>query len=179
MVEVRQETTPAALRVPAPQFGVSCARLGVHDPAPETTPRVTLAVTGQAPDPQRSGTPQCASLQVPDPQFPTRIPAGRRSSAPVPPPAPGGQPDPNPQIGNSSVALPRWVRCSEQGHLHLLRSADVIAATNQGHARSVCGRPIPTEGLTITSGPLGALCMACLGGATSPMPACSPRVGNP
>ncbi|MGH3693333.1 MAG: hypothetical protein ACRDRX_04925 [Pseudonocardiaceae bacterium] len=30
---------------------------------------------------------------VPDPQFPTKIPAGRRSSTPLPP-APGRQPDP-------------------------------------------------------------------------------------
>jgi hypothetical protein len=38
---------------------------------------------------------QPAALRVPDPQLPTKIPAGRRSSIPTLPPAPGGQPDPN------------------------------------------------------------------------------------
>ncbi len=123
--------------------------------------------------------PKPAALRVPDPQFPTKTPAGRRSSTPALPPAPGGQPDPNPQTGNSSVGPLRWARCPEQGLLHLLRSADVIVAANQGHARAVCGRPIPAEGLTITSGPSGALCIACVMGATSPIPACGPRGGNP
>ncbi|MGH3899290.1 MAG: hypothetical protein ACRDTA_13825 [Pseudonocardiaceae bacterium] len=177
MAEVRQDTKPAASQAPAPQFGATCARLGVDDPDPENTRRVTLAAAGQAQDSQRSGLLQRMGLRVPDPQFPTKIPAGRRSSRPVP--APGGQPDPNPQTGNSSVGPPRWARCPEQGRLHLLRSADVIAATNQGHARAVCGRPIPAEGLTITGGPSGALCMACALGATSSMPACGPRGGNP
>lgn len=178
MAEVRQDTQPPALQVPAPRFGATCARVGVNDPDPEKTGRVTLAAD-QAQDPHRPGTPQRAGLQVPDPQFPTKIPAGRRSSTPTLPPAPGGQSDPNPQTGNSSVGPPRWARCLEQGRLHLLRSADVIAATNQGHGRAVCGRPIPAEGLIITSGPSGALCMDCVLGATSPMPACSPRGGNP
>jgi hypothetical protein len=43
MAEVRQDTKPAALRVPAPQFGATCARLSVDDPDPEKTRRVTLA----------------------------------------------------------------------------------------------------------------------------------------
>lgn len=34
------------------------------------------------------------TLQVPDPQFPTKSPAGRRQSTPVPYSAPGGQPVP-------------------------------------------------------------------------------------
>lgn len=66
MAEVRQDTKTGALWVPGPQFGATCARLGVDDPDPEKTRRVTLAAAGQAQDPQRPGTPQRASLRAPD-----------------------------------------------------------------------------------------------------------------
>ncbi|MFY9808272.1 MAG: hypothetical protein WAK86_13525 [Pseudonocardiaceae bacterium] len=49
-----------------------------------------------------------AALQVPDPVFPTKLPAGRRSSCSDP--FPGGQPDPSPQAGESTVGQRRWVR---------------------------------------------------------------------
>jgi hypothetical protein len=45
--------------------------------------------------------PACSrrtALQVPEPEFSSKTPAGRRSSAPVPTSAPGGQPDPTPVI---------------------------------------------------------------------------------
>lgn len=45
-----------------------------------------------------------AALQVPEPEFPTKTPAGRRSSAPIPTSAPGGQPDPTPVIPNPAAA---------------------------------------------------------------------------
>ncbi|MGH3800637.1 MAG: hypothetical protein ACRDTD_10970 [Pseudonocardiaceae bacterium] len=57
----------------------------------------------------------------------------------------------------------------------MLQPADVIVATHQGHAPAVCGRRIPAEGLTITHGPSGALCMTCVIGATCPMPEPGPR----
>ncbi len=119
------------------------------------------------------------ALRVPGPRFSTKIPAGRRSSTPTMPSTPGGLPDPNPHTGNSSAGPPRWVRCPEQGRLHLLHPADVIAATNQGQARTICGHRIPAEGLILTSGPSGTLCMACILSATSPIPALGPRGGNP
>ncbi len=119
------------------------------------------------------------ALRVPDPRFPTKIPAGRRSSTSTVPPAPGGQPDTNPHTENSSVGPLRWARCPEQGRLHLLHPDDVIAATNQGQARAICKRLIPAEGITITNGPSAALCMGCVLDATSPIPARSPRGGNP
>ncbi|MGH3936765.1 MAG: hypothetical protein ACRDS1_17585 [Pseudonocardiaceae bacterium] len=42
-----------------------------------------------------------AAAQVPDPEVPTKIPAGRRSSALE---APGGQPDPSPVITSPAAA---------------------------------------------------------------------------
>lgn len=41
-----------------------------------------------------------STLQVPEPELPTKTPAGRRSSTPE---APGGQPDPSPVIMNSAA----------------------------------------------------------------------------
>lgn len=52
-----------------------------------------------APLPQLSGMPRRVVLPVPDPQFPIQTPAGRRSSTPVPPCAPGGQSVPLMQPG--------------------------------------------------------------------------------
>ncbi|MGH3926812.1 MAG: hypothetical protein ACRDTT_28770 [Pseudonocardiaceae bacterium] len=44
--------------------------------------------------------------QVPEPELPTKIPAGRRSSTPE---APGGQPDPNPVITSPVIMSPAAV----------------------------------------------------------------------
>ncbi len=44
------------------------------------------------------GTPRPTDRPVPAPQFPTTTPAGRRLSSPAPLPAPGGQPDPSPDV---------------------------------------------------------------------------------
>ncbi|MDQ1527542.1 MAG: hypothetical protein QOG18_2155, partial [Microbacteriaceae bacterium] len=87
-----------------------------------------------------------------------------------------GQPDPNLQIQELPCRQPRWARCTQEGRLpHLLQPAEVIAATTQGHAAAVRVRRIPAEGLTITSGPSGALCMACVLRAISAMPGPDPR----
>jgi hypothetical protein len=158
------------LLVPDPRFGVTRARLSVDDPHPTTPRRRTLTDVQHV---HLGGTPQQPTPRVPDPQFPKKIPAGRRSRHPVPP-APGGQPDPNLQIQELPCRQPRWARCTQEGRLHLLQSAEVIAATTQGHAAAVCVRRIPAEGLTITSGPSGALCMACVLRAISAMPSPDP-----
>lgn len=102
-----------------------------------------------------------ADLRVPDPLFATKIPAGRRSSCPAPLP-PGGQPDPNASTAESDVRPLRWVRCPDEGRLHLLAPAEVLRATGRGHARALCGRSVPATGLTITDDSSGALCMACV-----------------
>ncbi|MGH3898553.1 MAG: hypothetical protein ACRDTA_09915 [Pseudonocardiaceae bacterium] len=61
-------------------------------------------------------------LQVPDPQFPTKTPAGRRSSPPVRYPAPGGQPVPHhPHEASSVEHQPQQARLpvrSSGQHLH-------------------------------------------------------------
>jgi hypothetical protein len=159
------------LLVSDPRFGVTRARLSVDDPHPATPRRRTLTDVQHV---QLGGTPQRATPRVPDPQFPKKIPAGRRSRHPVPP-APGGQPDPNLQIQELPCRQPRWARCTQEGRLHLLQPAEVITATTQGHAAAVRVRRIPAEGLTITSGPSGALCMAGVLRAISAMPGPDPR----
>lgn len=113
-------------------------------------------------------------VQVPDPRFPTKNPAGRRSSGFVPPPAPGGQPDHNHRIKGSSADQPRWARCSDDQRLHLLQPADVIVAA-AGQAQAVCGNRILPEDLTIVCGGSAALCIACIIGAISAMPDAGPR----
>lgn len=70
-----------------------------------------------------------STLRVPDPQFPIKIPAGRRSSCSKPLPAPGGQPDPPHQSGRSSSGL-RWARRLDDGRLHLLQPGTVSPAGN-------------------------------------------------
>lgn len=70
------------LLVPDPRFGVTRARLSVDDPHPATPRRRTLTDVQHV---QLGGTPQRATPRVPDPQFPKKIPAGRRSRHPVPP----------------------------------------------------------------------------------------------
>lgn len=41
---------------------------------------------------------------MPEPQFPSKAPAGRRSSAPTPLQAPGGQPDPKHLAGGGVIS---------------------------------------------------------------------------
>lgn len=90
-------------------------------------------------------------LRVPDPQFPNKVPAGRRRlSCPTPHPAPGRQ--------------LRWARCPDDGLLHLLQPSDVVVAAIGGHAEALCGRQLPAESLTPISGSVGALCMGCVAG---------------
>ena len=66
---------------------------------------------GRARDTQLRAAPRRAVLQIPDPQFPTTTPAGRRSSTPVPPFAPGGQSVPNrPHEASSAEHRLRYAR---------------------------------------------------------------------
>lgn len=109
-----------------------------------------------------------STLRIPDPQFPTKIPAGRRSSCSEPLPAPGGQPDPHHQSGRSSSGQLRWARCPDDGRLHLLQPGTAVAATTTGgHAQALCGQELAPEGLTITSS-AGPLCMTCIAAIVPP-----------
>lgn len=115
-----------------------------------------------------------AGLRIPEPQFPTKTPAGRRPNHPAPSRAapvrasvgqPGGSGDDH--VGRSSVEGLRWARCPDDGRLHLLKPAGVDLAATNGHAEALCGQCVPAQGLTINGAPSGALCMACVIGATS------------
>ncbi len=111
-------------------------------------------------------------LRVPDPPFPTTTtPARQRLSGPGPLAAcGGGTPDSHRRAGESGVGPLRWARCPDDGLLHLLQPADVVVATTTtttaGHAQTLCGRPLPAEGLTLTHCSSGALCMTCITGIT-------------
>lgn len=108
-----------------------------------------------------------AALRIPEPQFSTRTQDGGRPGRPAPVRTPVAQPDPGDQGGRSSVEQLRWARCPDDGHLHLLQPAGVNLAAASGHAQALCGHRIPAQGLTINGVPSGALCMACVMGATS------------
>jgi hypothetical protein len=110
---------------------------------------------------------QLAALRIPEPQFPTKTPAGRQPSPPTPVRVPVGQPDRSEQAGRPGVDQLRWARCPDDGRLHLLQPAGVDLAAASGHGQAVCGHRVPAQGLTINGVPSGALCMACVIGATS------------
>jgi len=110
---------------------------------------------------------QLAALWIPEPQFPTKTPAGRRQSSPAPVRAPVRQSDSSDQVDKPSVEQLRWARSPDDGRLHLLQSAGVDLAAASGHAQAICGHRVPAQGLTINGVPSGALCMACVIGATS------------
>jgi len=110
-----------------------------------------------------------AGLRLPEPQFPTKTPAGRRPNPPAPVGAPVGRPigSGGDQVGTSSVEGLRWALCPDDGCLHLLKPAGVDLAATSGHAEALCGQRVPAQGLTINGAPSGALCMACVIGAAS------------
>ncbi|MGB8994240.1 MAG: hypothetical protein WCC65_02890 [Pseudonocardiaceae bacterium] len=112
-------------------------------------------------------TPHLVGLRIPDPQFPSRPSAGRPPSRPAAPPARGGQLAPPAATGGARVEQLRWARCPDDGRLHLLQPAGVNLAAASGHAQALCGHRVPVQGLTINGVPSGALCMACVMGATS------------
>ncbi|MGH4011216.1 MAG: hypothetical protein ACRDTH_24165 [Pseudonocardiaceae bacterium] len=82
-----------------------------------------------------------------DPQFPAKTPAGRESSTPAS--APGGQPNPSPGPGASRGGRLRWPRGRDEEHLHLLAPGDVVTIATKGHPRTLYGRLLPAEGLSI------------------------------
>ncbi|MEO7196092.1 MAG: hypothetical protein ABIZ05_14985 [Pseudonocardiaceae bacterium] len=113
--------------------------------------------------------------RVPDPLFATKIPAGRRLSCPVAlppapaPGAPGGQSDTRCSGWWSEVRQRlRWARCPEDGRLHLLQPAVLPRAAGE-HARALCGRRVPADGLTVISGLSWALCITCVCGVPTEM----------
>jgi hypothetical protein len=82
-----------------------------------------------------------AARRVPDAQFPTKTPAGRRSSCPVT--TPGGQPDPIPRAGSVSVAQLRWVPRPDDERSQLL--TDVADSGLPARAGSPRGSASPVE----------------------------------
>lgn len=94
--------------------------LALAEPDPWGLRRISLTDTGTARYVQFSAPPRPAVLRVPDPQFPTKTSAGRRSSRLVPPSAPGGQPDPTPRAGVQSGEQLRWPHCPDDERVPLL-----------------------------------------------------------
>ncbi|MGH3718165.1 MAG: hypothetical protein ACRDRI_04845 [Pseudonocardiaceae bacterium] len=98
---------------------------------------------------------------MPEPLFATTISAGHRESCPVPLP-PDGRPDTRCSGGWPGVGqLLRWAHCTDDDRLHLLRLLEVLRAASRDHARALCGRRVPADGLIITSGLSWALCTTC------------------
>lgn len=65
-----------------------------------------------------------------------------------------------------TVGQPRWTRCPEDGHLHLLTADQAQAADGDGgHGRAVCDQLIPAAGLTLVVASAGT-CLHCLTMAT-------------
>jgi hypothetical protein len=149
-----------------PEFGISLltGKSTVDHAPPDCQIRDEAQLFADAPMRRPS---QLATLRIPEPQFPTRTPAGRRPSRPVPVRASAGQPDPSDRAGRPGVEQLRWARCPDDGRLHLLQPVGVDLAAASGHAQAVCGHRVPAQGLTINGVPSGALCMACVIGATS------------
>jgi len=170
------EAALAIPQIPALQFGNSpdsgqppVERPPRSVPAPGGWPDTTSPVESAPLAPaahtrckRLPGTPHPTDLPVPAPLFPNKTPAGRQLSSPAPHPAPGGQPDPRPPAGESSDAPLRWARCPEEGRLHLLRPAEIVIAVTSGWAEALCGRALAAQGLALSHGVAGALCLACL-----------------
>ena len=78
--------------------------------------------------------------RVPDPVVPHKIPAGRRSGCSDP--LPGGQPDPSPQPGESTVGQLRWVSCLDDERRHLAHSAGVAGGGHESTGPWPQGRPV-------------------------------------
>jgi hypothetical protein len=82
---------------------------------------------------------QDADAAALDPRFPTPTPAGRRSSTPVLPCAPGGQSVPRHPHEEPRVRQLRWALRPSEQRRHLLAPAEVTTATTRGHARHAAG----------------------------------------
>jgi hypothetical protein len=97
-------------------------------------------------------------------QFPAKPPAGRQSSTPAS--TPGSQPDHSPEPGTSgsSGGKLRWARGRDDGRLLLLAPTNVVTLTAGDHAQALCGCWLAMEGLIITHGLPGTLCLGCLTG---------------
>jgi hypothetical protein len=60
----------------------------------------------------------------------------------------------------------RWARYPVDQQLHLLAPAGITTAGTQDHAKALCGRRIPVEGLTLKA-ESGSLCVSCLATGTA------------
>jgi hypothetical protein len=161
--------------IPAPGSRSACdaltdtGLLTLADPEPLSLRWITLTTARRPRYTQPVSareTSRCPGVQVPDPQFPHKTPAGRRSSVPASLPAPGGQPESNPEARESGAGQLRWARCLYDGRLHLLEPADV-ATTTGNPAQALHRRTLPAESLIIVGRSPGTLCMACVDGIPS------------
>jgi hypothetical protein len=116
----------------------SCVQLTVRstnpapaDPDQHGLRQVNVTAAGLTRHTELSSTPRRTGLRVPDPVFPTKISAGRRSSCSDP--LPGGQPDPSPQAEESSVEQLRWVSCLDDERRHPVASADVAGGGHESN----------------------------------------------
>lgn len=138
-----------------------CVHLPVTsvDPVTGPSPKLTAPLMLD----RAHGTPRPTSLRVPAPQFPTRASAPEQPSGPEPLAAlAGGEANPGGVAGEPGAGPLRWARCPDDGRLHLLQPADVVVAATGLRAEALCGRLLPTEGLTLGHGWAGALCTGCL-----------------
>lgn len=86
---------------PSPELAVALAiQRAQHDEPAQLDDHVPARYA------QLRDTPRRPTMRAPDPQFPAKTPAGRRSSRPAT--APVGQPDPIPGTGALFMEQPRW-----------------------------------------------------------------------
>ncbi len=97
-------------------------------------------------------------------------PAVAPGSQSVPPPVPPGPGEWTPPEDVAAAAhdgdrqdlpAPRWVRSATDDHLHLVVTAEIIAAQLVSYARAVCGRLIYGHQMTAATGPGNGFCVAC------------------
>lgn len=124
--------------------------LALAEPDPWGLRRISLTDIGTARYVQFSAPPRSAVLRVPDPQFPTKTSAGRRSSRLVPPSAPGGQPAPTPRAGVESGEQLPWPHCPDDERVPLLTDAAdsglaVLALSQRGTASFVERASLPVR----------------------------------
>lgn len=130
---------------PGVQLTVSSTNPAPADPDQHGLRQVNVTAAGLTRHTELSSTPRRTGLRVPDPVFPTKISAGRRSGCSDP--LPGGQPDPSPQAGESTVGQLPWVDCVDDERRHLVHSAGVAGggheSTGPWPAAQSASSPVP------------------------------------
>jgi hypothetical protein len=81
---------------------------------------------------------------------------------------PGEPGPPGCLVGEWGVRQLRWVRCPDEGRLHLLGPVEVVVAATGGQAEALCGRALPPQCLPLVHSSSRAVCMACVDGIPWP-----------